>query len=1261
MPSGDQFSTGKGEPSAPSSGAAEGPGAATARPPSRHLAGRDIVAPDGEIHGPVVTHPRDVYIYPPQEYPEPATEAEEPTPQPIEDPTSPFKPRTSSFEHENLNLWIRKIRKKRFLILHSDDPEVLANAGYAVGHRLAVKEWRVLRFDGENREDSDPQLAILRDGTIETASPSFVMVMANVSQSRGFVGSMPTEDSTAIDHFTDSLEDLDRYVLVLGTRESLSLSEIYEDYREEVDLLWPRLKKHYPEDFESLHQKLLKQIDEGRWPTDPKDLLRQLSSTFRDGSLGREIARREQIPPGQDSEDGARIDAKPLLSSQDELKNTVLFVATFFTGLSALDFEEAVLCLLGDREMESQATLGSGADGQFWIEGRDETRPLREIWKEQHREVLDSCHLDFQQPTGPVLATEATTGPRVPVAEFTDAYLRQNLREVFWASAYKTYVDLLERVFAQRLFFEHSSEMVMEGVIRLIVDTAKVNPELHGQEWLLHLIPESALSGDCKATEQDDRKQDDRIRQAIDEIGKRRFYYRMKHLILEMVGHKELRGLVTSFLAKLIDLYVLRDARELLWRLRASDRIDVFSWWKRLLDRTHDKTTQAVCKNIADHASESEQRLVETLLRVGEWLPEPGRSGACGAERVAPVLITDLCLRMALGERQGSAAVWPPSNPVLKALEENQAEPVSGILFRGLASHDAAEFQERPWRGHALRFLRIRLLAREAIALWPGQEIAMANRILQRWARLLSPEPKDSATPQPDPYFPQALILADWALDLLAFEGKVPEQARARFEMLVASILATFDLRGRRALHRHWTIFTQLQKDLLLELTRQADHLLTQDGTSPFQQIQSRLPREMGILRDLASQIFPFSEDTVSQPGRKPAASAPVDQAQTPPHAGPEVNPGAPKTAAPRTQKPDEATGKPESPSPEKLQRERRESTEPDRPEPTASPKQGPEPGPSQQAPDRDAAEPSQPATPPPPIPEPPKAWPAPVETATPPPPRPVSPPRPDDGSPEGWSITESPDSTPPTLRVLADLAPQPQKKKARLGLFAAFLVLALVAASFFMQRSETQEPSTQAQSSVSAPGAPDPNTLPDPPPPEGEMAAGGIEMKQSPLPEAGGPAPTPLPRPGDHERLRKQRQAQQLLAEGRQLQGQGQRTAARDAYARATRLAPRDAYAWANLGAAEIVLGNVASGERAYRRALQIDGDNWLARYNLGTHLARSGRRAEALEQLSRTVSTLRRLDETQHLADVRRDMASSSAFTELRDDARFHSLLGR
>lgn len=1198
----------------------------------------------------------------------------------VKDPTSPLAERGSSFAHDpdDLARWLDKLRRYRFLVLECEDPQVLTDAGYALVERLTVEDRRVLRFDGEDRGDFDPTFRMLYDGTIKTNSPSLVMVMANVPQARGFVSTMPIGDPTAIHALAD--KGLDRYVLILGTRKTLALSEIYQDYREVVGYLQPRLRFHYPKEFENLHEKLLRQIQQGRWAENPRELFQQISSTFRDGCLGKELERREHSQLDREAKVQALNEARTLLSSKDELKNTVLFVATYFSGLPARDFEAAVLCLLGDMEVEIKATLGFGDEGQAWSSGQDEKRYLRDLWSENHREVLDACHLDFQQPKGLVVASDATDGPRVPVAGFTDEHLSEALDSVFWTSAYKVYLDLLERVFTHKLFFEHQSEAVMEGVIQLLVRTAKEDRELHGQHWLLHLIPGSVV-------ESGSNSESKRIRQAINEIGWTRYCYRMKNLILEMLSHEDLQGVVSSFLNKLIHLYVLGAARELIWRLRSTDRIDVFPWWQRLLDRGSSKTVRSVCRNIIDSGWEGRQRHIETLLRVGEWLPDPNRPATKNSEAVASGVIIGLCLKTTLTERESPLAIWPPTNQILKNLLGDRGQALGEVLFSALARAEVAEVLGGSWHSLVHRFFRIRVLSHEARKLWPGKEGVLAGEMVSNWEGSGCHDPEQAA-----PYLFQSMILADWALDLVGFEDEVPEEAALQLRRVVESILRTFDFDGRRALFVHWTNLTRLQKDLLVKLTHEADHLVTQDSARQFAQAQGRLSREIGILRDLANEVWPFSVGNgTGEPDSKAEGAVPDDHGEVFESSGSGVSsidpkqsdrarveeapldpsikrPDVPQPADEESQPPVESTPPPRTfeaaktpmhePSIEAIPEVDWAGDERFLPDGERSPvadqqvrKESPEISRSEAGESQDSSSSSTALQP--------DKAPSAVETSSP------------QGKDEP-AILEigaqdqgqlSPDSMAMQVKPLPVLRP-PDRRANRPGLIAAVFVgaLGVLAAGYSVLQNQSEPTTSEPRPLVPTLAEESSQPFEETASEESESTGGEPEPTPGRPAPAPDPAPTPppatvKPEPAQSDDLQR---ARALLAEGQKLQREDRRLAARDAYARATRLAPENAYTWANLGAAEMLLGNEGRGEQAYRRALEVDGDNWLARYNLGTHLARTGRRSEALEQLDRATSILRRQGERQHLENLRRDMESNSAFLELRNDKRFQRLLG-
>lgn len=1099
--------------------------------------------------------------------------------QPPKDPTWPLEAKSPDIKPDLVDLkkWSRRLTKDRFLVLRSEDSELLADFGYSIAKGLKARDRRLLGFDRKNLEEFDPQFEMLYDETIKTATPSLVMVMANVNQSRSFIASMPTGDITAVHHFTASLvrSDLNRYVLLLGTPDCLSLGPIYDSFREDIDFLLPRLKHHYPTNFASLHERLCQQRSNGRWSADSKEFFGQLLPLFKAHVLEQELDRREHGLPDESAIAKAQTESKALLASNDTLRNTVLFIATFFPGLSAQDFEDTVLCLVGELVADFALPGDTSAEASQ-PEAKSARRLLKDVWAESHREVLESCRLEFQQLEGLVLRGHEADDPMAPVAEFTDPHLRRALGEVFRGSAFKTYLYLVDRVFSQGLLFRHPSDMVMEGVIRLVVATDRSSLERYGQDWLLDLILKSNLIADPKA------KVGNQIRGFVNAVRPDLFYYRMKHLIIEMVSHERLRGLVDNFFLSLIQNFALYNARELLWRLRSTDRIDIFRLWKRLLDCNRSKTSRAVYSNIIANAIENEQRLVETLVRLGEWLPKPGLSATTDSERNAPALITHLCLEISLGKRARPETSWPPSNPILKVLAGSQAAPLRARLFPGLAELVDAQAEIGAWRNFVFAFVRIRLLSREVPALLPGQENALARDMVELWAQELITTDHSSPDSQLSPYLPQALIFADWALDLLGFET-VPTEARAQFDDMVDAILETFDLGAQGALHRHWAMVAYVQGMLLQRVTGLAGLLVTDDVKSIFHELCHRLLREMAVLNRLSACIDPpleISTEFPTQPREDRILKEQMRSAGPPLHDRPAEG-SKPESTTPGGGKP--ATEKRSDPVPQTPSKAQ-EVKGAEKTESQAVPHKAPEPQPNR----LDETPPLGPA-PGSPLPRPPANQP----TTNP-------------------HLKADVPSNEPTREIHPLIVGPAQKLTVRQLLIAASLAIVLVVSSFLVVSHQAPTPS--------AAPAQQPTDQPSPPP-----------------------------------------AAQQLLSEGKQKLAQGQKNAGRDAYARATQLAPDDAYAWANLGAAEMLLGNVESGERAYLKALQLDADNWLARYNLATHLARSGRREEALEHLDKAISTLRRSGETKRLEDVRRDMTTSSAFTELRDDQRFQRLLGR
>jgi serine/threonine protein kinase len=130
-------------------------------------------------------------------------------------------------------------------------------------------------------------------------------------------------------------------------------------------------------------------------------------------------------------------------------------------------------------------------------------------------------------------------------------------------------------------------------------------------------------------------------------------------------------------------------------------------------------------------------------------------------------------------------------------------------------------------------------------------------------------------------------------------------------------------------------------------------------------------------------------------------------------------------------------------------------------------------------------------------------------------------------------------------------------------------------------------------------------------------------------------------------------------IARGKQLTAEGRIREAYNAFTEAARADPRNANAWANLGAAAMLLKDTPAGTAAYEKALQIDPTNWLAHYNLGCQYARTGRRDDAIREITVAIGRLRESRETVDYASAIRSIRADGALRSLRDDPRFRELL--
>lgn len=130
-------------------------------------------------------------------------------------------------------------------------------------------------------------------------------------------------------------------------------------------------------------------------------------------------------------------------------------------------------------------------------------------------------------------------------------------------------------------------------------------------------------------------------------------------------------------------------------------------------------------------------------------------------------------------------------------------------------------------------------------------------------------------------------------------------------------------------------------------------------------------------------------------------------------------------------------------------------------------------------------------------------------------------------------------------------------------------------------------------------------------------------------------------------------------MARGKKLAAQGRLADAYASFMAATRADPSNAFAWANLGGAAALMNRPLEATLACERALQLDGENWLAHYNLACQLARAGKQDEAIQHLGAAMRRLRRETSPVELRSMVDNIRADEALRSLRDDPRFNDLL--
>ncbi|MFN6460758.1 MAG: hypothetical protein RMZ41_002790 [Nostoc sp. DedVER02] len=325
------------------------------------------------------------------------------------------------------------------------------------------------------------------------------------------------------------------------------------------------------------------------------------------------------------------IQAIDLIKTEDPIKKTVLYVATFFPKLSRLDFERVVAFFLERKSINIPVTSADTDDKGESTKILFENKDLYSDWKEDDgikaSKIMEECHLVS------VYLEDSTQA-----VDFKLAYLRNDLKTCFKndPSAY------LDKKFkrAKLLLFD-LSVAVLKNAILLSVEMADSNPNIHGGEWLADILNlfrlftnfEQLTARGFSTTEvaqllfSNHEKQEEfelftKLLNQIDENDRGEFLIsRVAFLIEKMLEYPKLKPVVNNFLQQEINRKNQETVLALITLLQSVQAFDWLFWIEKLLNEKSALIGSYTRQILISQLEQSQKNIYEILIKIWSWVP----------------------------------------------------------------------------------------------------------------------------------------------------------------------------------------------------------------------------------------------------------------------------------------------------------------------------------------------------------------------------------------------------------------------------------------------------------------------------------------------------------------------------------------------------------------------------------------------------------------------------------------------------------------
>lgn len=322
-----------------------------------------------------------------------------------------------------------------------------------------------------------------------------------------------------------------------------------------------------------------------------------------------------------ESLDERQVTASSLYKKADNLRRTVLYVATFFPGLDFGKFDRILCLLLGEQTTlikeknkveapvngESTVSLTMGYrvitfnESQQPLADKSVNQPkaktkklLRDIWEEKYEKILKYCYLE------PSLNEYSSI-----VMDFSLPHLRSELKQYFEEKKFIEYRKKFLRLIELNLLFDTSPQVAKafkDLSVAMMLFERRVETWV---DWLVKIFIETLeFNTDGKSKDL------------------QYIYYCIVSLLRETLNYSELEDILEVFLNKLIDEKRHKAVIEISKRLRLAPLFNEYYWFNQCINRGSEEVRQETYKVIYNITKQSGLRVYEILEKLKGCLPD---------------------------------------------------------------------------------------------------------------------------------------------------------------------------------------------------------------------------------------------------------------------------------------------------------------------------------------------------------------------------------------------------------------------------------------------------------------------------------------------------------------------------------------------------------------------------------------------------------------------------------------------------------------